>query len=150
MISRKLITSFLMLAAVPAVVHASPLLVLEKQQESETSTINAKFEVNRELGRAWVEIQIIDSGYSEAASIVEVIQKPVEGLSFDNATKSIVYTRGDHSVVCANERAFLSSRSYAPTAECPIVISSDNRMLDDGFNVSNEVVVWKVVFDPKA
>ncbi len=101
------------------------------------------------LGRAWVEIQISDPGYSEAASIVEVIRKPVEGLSFDKATNSVVYTRGDRSVVCANEKAFLFNKSYAPTAECPIVISFENRMLDDGFNVSNEVV-WNVVFDPKA
>jgi hypothetical protein len=149
MISRRLITSVLMLAAVPGIVHASPLLVLEKQQGSETSSIDAKFEVNRELGRAWIEIQIIDSGISEAASIVELIRKPVEGLTFDNTTKTVVYTRGEHSVVCANEKALLFSKSYAPTAECPIVISFENQMLDDGFNVSNEVV-WKVVFDPKA
>jgi hypothetical protein len=149
MISRKLITSVLMLAAVPAVVHASPLLVLEKQQESDSSSINAKFEVNRELGRAWVEIQISYPGQSGDDSIVEVIRKPVEGLSFDNATNRVVYTRGDRSVVCANEKALLFHKDYAPTAECPIVISFENRMLDDGFNVSNQVVS-KVVFDPKA
>ncbi len=149
MISRKLITSVLMLAAVPAVVHASPLLVLEKQQESDSSSINAMFEVNRELGRAWVEIQISYPGQSGDDSIVEVIRKPVEGLSFDNATNSVVYSRGERSVVCANEKASLFHKYYAPTAECPIVISFENRMLDDGFNVSNQVVS-KVVFDPKA
>jgi hypothetical protein len=149
MISRKLITSVLMLAAVPAGVHASPLLVLEKQQESDSSSINAKFAVNRELGRAWVEIQISYPGQSGDDSIVEVIRKPVEGLSFDNATNRVVYTRGERSVVCANEKAFLFHKDYAPTVECPIVISFENRMLDDGFNVSNQVVS-KVVFDPKA
>ena len=149
MISRQLITSVLMLAAVPGIVHASPLLVLEKQKESATSSIDANFEVNRELGRAWIEIQISDSGYSDNAPIVQVVRKSVEGLSYDQVTKRIVYTHGDRPVVCADEKAFLFSKSYAPTAECPIVISFENRMLDDGFNVSNEVV-WKVVFDPKA
>ncbi len=146
---RNTIVFALMLTAAPAVVHASPFVVLEKEQVSETSLINASFEVNRELGRAWVEIQISDSGSSGDDAIVGVIRKQIEGLSYDQAKNQVVYVNGARSVVCAVESGFLFQKSLKPTGDCAISISSENRIRDDGFELSSQVVS-KVLFDPKA
>src|SRR5262249_51035667 len=147
--SKKSMVFVLMLFAAPVGAHASPLLVLEQEKASETSLISAKFEVNRELGRAWLEIQITDSGLIGEDLLVEVIRKPVEGLSYDQSTSQVVYSREGHSVVCANEKESLFHKYYAPTAECSIAISFEDRTFDDGFNQASRVVS-KVVFDPQA
>jgi len=149
MFSKKSMMFALMLVATPVVVHASPLLVLEKEKASDTSLVSAKFDVNRELGRAWLEIAISDSGVVGDYSLAEVILKPVEGLSYDQVSNRVVYTREGRSVVCANDEAFLFQRYLKETGECPISISFENRTLDDGFNQTSRVVS-KVVLDPQA
>lgn len=146
--SRNMIIVSLMSLVVPALAQASPLVVLERERDSETSSITANFEVNRELGRAWVEILIRDSGYSGSDALVGVIRKPIEGLSYDQATNQVVYVNGGRSVICAVDSGFFQ-KVLRPTGDCPIVISSENRTRDDGFWVSMEVVS-KVVFDPRA
>jgi len=150
MLSKKSLIFALMLVAAPAVVHASPLLVLEKEKASDTFLINATFEVNRELGRAWLEIsEISDRGSIEVGPGVEVIRKSVEGLSYDQGSNQVVYTHEGRSVVCANDEAFLFQRYLKETGDCPISISFENRTFDDGFNQTSRVVS-KIVFDPQA
>jgi len=148
MFSSKSMMFVLMLFAAPAV-HASPLVVLEREKASDTSLINAKFEVNRELGRAWVEIQITDSGLIGEDSVVEVIRKPVEGLSYDQSNNQVVFSHEGRSVVCANDKDLLFQHYLKATGECPIAVSFENRTFDDGFNQTSRVVST-VVFDPQA
>src|SRR5215472_17086708 len=148
MFSSKSMMFVLMLFAAPAV-HASPLVVLEREKASDTSLINAKFEVNRELGRAWVEIQITDSGLIGEDSVVEVIRKPVEGLSYDQSNNQVVFSHEDRSVVCANDKDLLFQHYLKATGECPIAVSFETRTFHDGFNQTSRVVST-VVFDPQA
>jgi len=148
MFSKKSMMFVLTLFAAP-VVHASPLVVLENEKASNTSVISAKFEVNRELGRAWVEIQITDSGLIGEDSLVGLIRQSVEGLSYDQGSNQVVYTHEGRSVVCANDKDLLFQHYLKDTGECPIAISFENRTSDDGFNQTSRVVS-KVVFDPQA
>ena len=139
----------LMLFSAPSVVHAAPFVVFEKEKESETSLISAKFEVNRKLGRAWLKIEISDSGSNGEDSIVEVIRRRVDGLSYDLANDNVVYTSADRTVVCAEGKDFLFQKYLKTREECPISISSENRTFDDGFHVLNQVVS-RIFFDARS
>jgi hypothetical protein len=101
--------------------------------------ITPSFDINAELGRAWVNLEIDDSPSDPDSDSYDKRVK-VEGLSYDTKTKEIIYTSEDGLVtVCAETRTrgrgiFRSTRiknTQACFFEEGKVVSS----YDDGFYV---------------
>ena len=127
--------------------NASQITVFEGPQDSWRQQISADFAVNRELGRAWVDVQIQPSNYiGEGVPLPDVIMRAVEGLYYDSASKQVLYRTATESIVCAEDATLLWSTYLKSTGNCRLTASTEQRKIDDGFNV-HEQTVGRVVFD---
>jgi hypothetical protein len=109
----------------------------------------AYFAVDRDLGRAWIDVELasteIDKGPEWSPPVTNVVQRRLEGLHYDPARKQVLYGNGPSAVVCADD---LSSPGSAlkTTGQCELKVSSETRRVDDGFTPQEEAV-GKVVFE---
>jgi len=108
-----------------------------------TADINPTFDINAELGRAWVNLEIDDSPSDlDSSSWDERIK--VDGLSYDNDTKEIIYTDENGDVaVCANTRTrgrgiFRNTRLLS-TKTCKFKKGTKVKMVDDGYHIRKRV-----------
>jgi hypothetical protein len=116
--------------------------VFERQLDNED--LAAHFDVNRDLGRAWIDVVITDD-YSEIGE-PEVVRRPLDGLYYDPARKQVIYRNGAKGIVCAEDSNFLGIRSLKDTGQCKLRLSIGPRKVDDGFKVDEETV-GKVTFE---
>ncbi len=106
----------------------------------------AHFDVNRDLGRAWIDV-VLRSDYTVDEQ-PEVVQRALHGLYYDPARKEVIYRSGAKEIVCAEDSTFLGMTSLKNTGQCDLQLSSEKRPVDDGFNVQQETV-GKVVFQAR-
>ncbi len=120
--------------------------VFERVLQNEDLT--AHFEVNRDLGRAWIDVELTPEspGSYIAAHEPEVLPRAVDGLYYDQASKQVIYRNGTNRVVCAEDSTFLWGKSLKETGQCPLSVTSETRQVDDGFNGHQEIV-GKVVLE---
>ncbi len=104
----------------------------------------AHFDVDRELGRAWIDVVLIGDYTADVEP--EVVRQMVDGLYYDSARKQVVYRNGARRIVCAEDFTILGDTSLKDTGQCKLRLSTATRKVDDGFNVNDEVV-GKVVFE---
>ncbi len=105
----------------------------------------AHFDVNRDLGRAWIDVELRPDYTTDEQP--EVVQRGLHGLYYDSARKAVIYRNGAKDIVCAeDDKNFLGMTSLKETGQCDLQLSSEKRPIDDGFNVHNETV-GKVVFE---
>ncbi len=123
----------------------SPTLVFEAPVD-EFQTVTAKFDVDPELGRAWVDVENADFEFQVSRNTVN---RKVNGLSYDAEAKKVVYQRGGSAIVCAEAKSFLGMTTFDPTGNCPLVVSYEERTVDDGFRPSTRTFA-KVTMNPKA
>lgn len=109
-------------------------------------TLTAHFDVDRELGRAWIDVMIEPSDYPSREPIV--VRRKLEGLSYDSTRKAVVYQNGKQKIVCATDSSFLGMTSLNTTGQCILRTSSKTATVDDGFRPKNESV-GTVVFEAK-
>ena len=100
---------------------------------------SATFDVNRELGRAWVEIKIDDRSHHDRGYQGETYRKLVEGLSFDGST-----VRLDHegqmfecATVVQRGRSIFRYNQVTKTG-CEFVKREAVVLRDTGFEVIKE------------
>jgi hypothetical protein len=129
---------------------ANPAQVIVFEQPAWNKEVLATFAVNRELGRAWIDVQIQDTAYlGEGPPAREVIMRMLDGLYYDSARKQLLYRTGTESVVCAEDANLLWTTYLKSTGNCLLTSSTEQRKIDDGFNV-HEQTVAKVTFDARA
>jgi hypothetical protein len=104
----------------------------------------AHFDVNRDLGRAWIDIELMPDYTTDEQP--EIFQQRLSGLYYDPARKQVIYLNGTKQIVCAEDSSFLGHTSLKETGQCKLRLSSEKRPVDDGFNVDQETV-GKVVFE---
>ena len=113
------------------------------------TAIMAKFVVNsenRELGRAWVEVEA-DGGYSDPDQDREEVflKKAVPGLKFIPRTNEVVYQPKDAAqpVVCGHfsEGGWLKVDAVHPTGNCKFLVKTEKRPYDDGYHVRQKPYV---------
>jgi len=114
---------------------------LDEEPIGSATDVKAEFEVNRELGRAWIRIEFAESRNTEGPSPVKAVRKAVEGLSYDPNTKSVVRRTGAGTIVCAEDVQFLWLKSLKTTGNCPIRVFKEERIADDGFETSEQTIV---------
>jgi len=102
----------------------------------------AHFDVKRDLGRAWVDVEVTPEtpgSYIAAHEPIE-FRRSVDGLYYDQATKQVIYRNGTTQVVCAEDTSFLWGKSLKETGQCPLSVTSETRQVDDGFNGHQETI----------
>jgi hypothetical protein len=108
--------------------------------------ISASFAVNRQLGRAWVDVDVRPRVSGSEALFASPIQSQVDGLYYDSARKQVLYRAATGPIVCAEDGTGTSLKS---TGDCRLILSTERRRVDDGFDV-HEQTVAKVVLDAQS
>ena len=139
----------LVLASFGAVADAEEVIVFEAPLQNWRNEVSADFAVNRELGRAWIDVQVESTNQGEEPPSREVISKRVEGLSYDPARKQVLYQTATGSIVCAEDAKFLWRTYLKTTGQCRLSPLYEQRKVDDGFTIGERTVA-KVVFEAQA
>src|SRR5262249_35735986 len=142
----KLMMCALLIVSLAGVANAAQLIVFEAPLENGRREVSANFAVNRELGRAWIEVQVETPYQGEEPSVGEVTSRAVEGLYYGQARKQVLYRNWTETVVCAEDATFLWRTYLKNTGQCLLTPRSEQRQVDDGFNIRNQTVA-KVVFE---
>lgn len=103
--------------------------------------VNTEFQANKDLGRAWVSINI-DTSTGDSDLGNDWYRQKVEGLSYDAATDSIVLDIEGKIIQCArfDRGGIFRSRGFKNT-DCKITSRLEKRVVDDGFEISKQDVV---------
>jgi hypothetical protein len=136
----------LVVGSLGGVANAEQLIVFETPLDSWKRGVTANFAVNRELGRAWVDVEVESTNQGDEPQSPEVISRTVEGLYYDPARKQVLYRTAAESVVCAEDARFLWNNYLKATGQCLLAPSYEQRKVDDGFRI-RERTVAKVVFE---
>jgi len=128
------------------VANAAPIIVFEAPLDNWHQEVSADFAVNRELGRAWIDVKVTTESLSEAPPTEEVIMKMVEGLYYDSAHKQVLYRSASEPIVCAEDATFLWKTYLKSTGQCLLNPRTEQRKVDDGFSTVDKTVA-QVVFD---
>lgn len=101
---------------------------------SPVSSYSQEFEINAELGRAWVNVQYSEG--SEGPSYNEERIK-IEGLSFNTTTSQIQLDVEGVQVVCANVKIGRFNTKIKPTGKCTFKQKYYLVKVDTGFEIRN-------------
>ncbi|WPU67110.1 hypothetical protein [Peredibacter starrii] len=120
---------------------ANASMVLEVPTDHWAERNEAKFEVNKEQGRAWVtlmQIQPRRGGHKSAGpgEFARETRAKVPGMSYDEASKSIVLDQDGRIVECATVRtrgvSIFKYDKITPTG-CKLIVKKAKKAQDDGF-----------------
>lgn len=146
----KLAIGALVVGSFVGVANAAQEIVFDEPLAGENEGVLADFGVNRDLGRAWIDVEIVElkstDFFGEARSVPSVIRRQVDGLYYDSVRKQVLYRMGTETVVCAEDASFLWATSLKSTGNCLLTPSTEVRTVDDGFTV-HEQKVAKVIFE---
>jgi len=143
----KLALSALVAVSFVRVVDAAPAIAFEAPLDGWNRGVSANFAVNRELGRAWIDLQVEPTNpLGEELSLPQVVSKAVEGLYYDPARKQVLYRTATQTIVCAEDATYLWSTYLKNTGQCQLISRTEQRKVDDGFNISEQTVA-KVVLE---
>lgn len=142
----KLTMCAFVIGSVGGVADAAQITVFETSPNDEAGDFGADFGVNRELGRAWIDVVFTINSPGSEPSAQGVSPKAMEGLYYDRALKQVLYRSGKEQIVCAEDATFLWATHLKTTGLCQLSLLSEKRKTDDGFNI-REQIVTKVLFD---
>ena len=108
--------------------------------------IAASFEVNSELGRAWVDVAVQPIASGSEPVFAPPIERQVDGLYYDSARKQVLYRTASGPIVCAEDATSLGGNYLKGTGNCRLILSTEQRPVDDGYAVHEETIA-KVVLD---
>lgn len=132
---KSLLVLALLLTSVAASAKSIRLFTVRSGYADEIQT---EFKVNKDLGRAWVNVMTITDYWDEDEDITDNYIK-VEGLSYDKDTQEVVYTEQEATVVCASIRSrgrgIFRHLRMDNTSECSFRIATEFKDVDDGFYV---------------
>lgn len=141
---KKIVLCLGVVTSASGLARAEAILVLEAPV-NEFQKLNAKFNFDSKLGRAWVDVEEVDWEFQPNRNTVA---KSVDGLSYDSKAKELLYQRGGSRIVCAEAKSFLGESTARPTGNCPLVVSYEKRTVDDGVRPSTQTIA-KVTLNPQ-
>lgn len=135
---KKLVLSLSLLIASAA----NAAVVLEVPSNAWTVRNEAKFEVNKEHGRAWVTLREIEprqGGHkSGTAEFAHETRAKVPGMTYDAASQAIVLEQDGRMIECASvvQRGISIFRydKITPTG-CKLIVKKAKKAVDDGYTV---------------
>ncbi len=108
------------------------------EKVSEDEYVAANFDVDRSLGRAWIEVAA--APWLDQRQRAVIARKNLKGLYYDADRKAVIYQNGANETICAEDWKFLLSTSLKSTGNCDLQVTSATRNIDDGFTVAQEPV----------
>ncbi len=145
----KIIMCALAVMSLTKVAEAGQITVFEAPLDNWNQEVSAEFAANRELGRAWIDVQVESTNLGEELLAREVISRTVDGLYYDPNSKQILYRTPTGNIVCAEDSTFLWRTYLKSTGRCLLTPISELRKTDDGFKI-RERTVAKVVFETQS
>lgn len=144
---KKLVLSLCLLTMGAA--HASEAVVLETLDFYTYGKAEARFEVNKELGRAWVVMDITEFRRGPRSDHrTRSIRELVPGLSYDAASRTIVYDKDGALHECAKVtsrgRSIFRYDKITPL-NCSLNVKKAKKEVDDGFRVRHQSVMQAVL-----
>lgn len=127
-----------------SIASASDTISLMEYKETFDKKVHEiKFEVNKNLKRAWVEVTLGESFSDEI--YYDVFDIEVPGLSYDPELNGVVYDNGVTEVVCGTfyDRRWFpdSGMSFLESGNCKFESKRFVKVVDDGFRVRNVKMV---------
>ncbi len=134
---KNVIAMLLVLFSVTA--QAESFDIFEASYDGSYPRVSPRFSVNRELGRAWVEINV-DTSSGDSSFGNDDYRQQVAGLRYDSETKSILLVRDGREVECARWKrsGVFGLASHFKMTGCSFAHRLTTRSVDDGFNVRKE------------
>lgn len=118
--------------------RASENIVIEIPAPFWQTEARASFEINRDLGRAWVSIKTWDRSMARRDRSYGKYREQVPGLSFDKATSAIVLDQDGAITSCANVssrgRSIFRYDHITPT-NCVLRVKKIMKEVDNGYRV---------------
>jgi len=142
----KIVGALFGVGALVGVANAQQVIVYEAPVGDSIQAISADFAVNRNLGRAWVDVQVQPVQIGSEPQFTLPIERQIDGLYYDSARKQVLYQTATGSTVCAEDASTLGATHLKSTGNCRLIPSTEQRMVDDGFGVYKQTVA-RVVFD---
>ena len=114
-------------------VHAEEIKVLEVNYNYGTPQVTLKYNVNKKLGRAWIEVRV-DTSSGDSSIGDDFYRQLVEGLRYDEVTKAIVLDRDGQLIECAkyDKGSLFRIAGYKATG-CTLNYRLIKVVMDDGF-----------------
>lgn len=128
----------------PALAATTPVTKTVFEKPIQDESLAAHFDVNRELGRAWIDVEVTRT--NGQLRDPEVTPRALDGLYYDSASRQLIYRDGTERIVCAEDSHFLWTTALKETGQCRLLVSRETRKIDDGFNGRKETV-GSVVFE---
>jgi hypothetical protein len=103
--------------------------------------LNASFKINKELNRAWVEVAIRNRNNHPSSGIYKIHRQKVPGLSYDEATSSIVLDADGQLFECAKVVTRTSSIFWdhkITNTNCSLTSKEVTVIIDNGFELIKE------------
>lgn len=121
---------FLMLASVA---HAVEVKVSEMPVDFFRPNAKAAFEINKNNGRAWVEVEMFDQSHGDGGAGSSWTRVKVEGLVFNESLSAITLTHEGQLFECASVTRRWYGTVIRPTG-CVLQTRKVRRTYDDGYN----------------
>ena len=129
----------------PALAATAPASEMVFQRPLHNESLAARFDVNRQLGRAWIDVELTSDTPSEIPES-QVVPEALNGLYYDPVRRQVIYRTDTSRTVCAEDSSFLGIITLKETGQCQLRVSTETRKVDDGFN-GREETVGSVVFE---
>ncbi len=132
------------------VADAAQIIVFEAPLDNWNEEVSAHFAANRELGRAWIDVQVESTNpIGEEPLERELISKAVDGLYYDAARKQVLYRTATETIVCAADASFLWRSFLKSTGQCLLTPRYEHRKMDDGIKIREQTIA-EVVFEAQS
>lgn len=113
--------------------QASETVVMEFERPVfEYISTTAKFDINRDMGRAWVKALSVSGNTRPGERYETETRGKVEGLSFDNATNSIVWNGTVCATVQVRGRGPFRYNKITNTG-CKLTVKEIIKSVDNGY-----------------
>ena len=118
---------------VSTLAQAVEVKVSETQTDFWRPNVRANFAVNKEAGRAWVEIEMYDRAHGQNGNGSVSTRVKIQGLAFDEASSSITLTHEGQVFECAHVSQRWYGLKIQPTG-CELKDRKVKLTIDDGYN----------------
>jgi hypothetical protein len=112
-----------------ALAFSGEIELLNQRVSMGNSYNGGSFDINENLGRAWVELTFTDS---DPDSSDETVRVQVKGMSYDKSTQEIIIADETGRTVCGYKKRFFGVR---PTGNCIFKETNYMTTYDDGFEI---------------
>lgn len=128
-----LLTVALMTLALSASANSVVVYVASSSEMNSQSDVVGEFEINRDLGRAWVEVTVYPG---DSESLAETRRVKVPGLSYNKVTRQIIFAKDGLQAVCANvKKRIFNTYAIKKTGQCKLTREFYTEEVDNGYEI---------------